>query len=75
VNKILFFLLIAFAVYWLLRRPSRRDADTGRPAAPRPEAMIACARCGLHVPRSESVEAAGRHYCCAEHRRLDAGDN
>jgi uncharacterized protein len=75
VSKLLIFVLIAVAVYLLLRRPSRRNVDDGRRAAPAPEPMVACARCGLHVPRSESVEAAGRHYCCPEHRRLDAGDS
>jgi uncharacterized protein len=74
VSKLLIFVLIAVAVYLLLR-PSRRNVDDGRPAAPAPEPMVACARCGLHVPRSESVEAAGRHYCCPEHQRLDAGES
>ena len=72
-GKLLFFALIAVAVYWLLRKP-QGNADRGQQAPPAPERMVACARCGLHVPRSESVEAAGRHYCCQEHRRLDAGD-
>jgi uncharacterized protein len=75
VSKLLFFVLIAVAVYLLLRRPSRRSADEETRATPAPEPMVACARCGLHVPRSESVETAGRHYCCQEHRRLDAGDS
>lgn len=74
VSKLLFLVLIAFAVYWLLRSLRSKDA-ADRPPAPRsPEAMVSCARCGLHIPRSESIEAAGRHYCCQEHRRLDAGD-
>jgi uncharacterized protein len=74
--KLIFFLLVAWVVYWLLRS-SRRSGDAGRaepPPPPSPEAMVACARCGLHVPRSESVESAGRHYCCPEHQRLDAGE-
>jgi len=30
--------------------------------------MVACAHCGLHLPRAEALEHAHRHYCCAEHR-------
>ena len=32
------------------------------------EQMVACAHCGLHLPRAEALEHAHRHYCCAEHR-------
>jgi uncharacterized protein len=73
-SKLLFFILIAVAVYLLLR-PSRGDGQVRRRRDPAPEPMVACARCGLHIPKGESVEADGRHYCCPEHRRLDAGDS
>jgi uncharacterized protein len=73
-SKLLFFILIAVAVYWLLR-PSPGEGKSRRRAGPAAEPMVACARCGLHVPASESVEADGRHYCCQEHRRLGAGDS
>ncbi len=44
-------------------RPSRR--------APGPQAMVACAHCGLHLPGPDALEGeGGRHYCSAEHRRL-----
>jgi uncharacterized protein len=74
VSKLLFFILVAVAVYWLLR-PSRDEGPPRHRAGSAAEPMVACARCGLHVPRSESVEADGRHYCCAEHRRLGSGDS
>jgi uncharacterized protein len=32
--------------------------------------MVECAHCGLHLPRSEAIEAAGQSYCSAEHRAL-----
>lgn len=42
------------------RRPRRRGQ-----AAP----MLACAHCGLHLPRDEAVtDAAGRAYCSPAHR-------
>jgi hypothetical protein len=35
--------------------------------------MLPCAQCGVHAPSSEMLrDAAGRAYCCEEHRRLHA---
>jgi uncharacterized protein len=34
--------------------------------------MLACARCGMHVPQAEAlIDSAGRPYCGVPHR--DAG--
>lgn len=57
-----------------------RSAAPRRPAAPPPPAppatpqpMLACARCGLHLPRHEAfLDDAGQPFCGAEHRRLGA---
>jgi uncharacterized protein len=72
--KAIFFLLVVFAVYLLLRLGRRaRPEEKSRGSAPNsvPEVMVSCARCGLHIPASESLPASGRYYCCEEHRRLD----
>ncbi len=43
--------------------------DRARPAAPQP--MIACARCGLHLPREDALDdGRGRLFCSAQHRDL-----
>ena len=70
-GKLIFLLLFGYLLYRLLR---------GKPRpAPRPrprvegEVMVACARCGLHVPVGESLEAEGRRYCCREHLTSDGG--
>ena len=73
-GKLIFILLAAVIVYLLLRTrrsPAREDDTTKRPASP--EAMVECAHCGLHVPLGESLEFAGRRYCCEDHRRLGGG--
>ncbi len=45
-----------------------------RRPAPGPQPMVACARCGLHLPQADAVEGeGGRHYCSPEHRRLGPG--
>ncbi len=79
--RILVWLGLLVAVWWWLRRrllpgPPRgapgAQASRGRRTLARPEEMIDCARCGLHLPASEALrDSAGRPYCCAEHR--DAG--
>ncbi|MFO1212374.1 MAG: PP0621 family protein [Paenacidovorax caeni] len=69
--------LLVFAVLglaWALwrnkhRTPPPPPSSTARtPAQSAPQAMVACAHCGLHLPRAEALEHAHRHYCCAEHR-------
>ena len=64
--------LVVLAV-WLLRRALRDK--TPPPARPAVEGeLVACARCGLNLPRAEAREAAGRLYCGEEHARLGPGE-
>lgn len=72
------YLLVVLAVVlllWMLfgRSRTRRSGGEARPPRPDsgPEAMSRCARCGVHLPRSEALLSGGQVYCCAEHR--DAG--
>jgi uncharacterized protein len=68
--------LVAVAVgLWLLfGRASRRGSvgsgrsgRSGRPAADA-EAMIACAHCGVHLPRGDAVADGALIYCSEAHR-------
>jgi uncharacterized protein len=65
-GRVLFFLLIGVLI-WLLWRGSLRV--TGRGAhgelrkTERGEDMVVCARCGVHLPRSEAREEQGRLVC------------
>lgn len=43
----------------------RRDA-----AAPEGEVMLACAHCGLHLPRSDALPGRGGVYCSEGHRAI-----
>ena len=73
-----FLLLIALAIFaYLLLKGLRRDAkqqDSVPPSHARdeavPEDMVRCARCGVHLPRSESFTSRGKFFCSDEHRRL-----
>ncbi len=82
-RNILLFILFLIGLYYVrraLRRPGapgpQADREAGETASERGappaeiEQMVACVRCGLHVPESEGVRGAGGFYCSEEHRRL-----
>ena len=79
--------VIAIAVlvfFWLLRRALGARKSGGQPAdakeGKKSEAvpdLVACAHCGVHLPRSEALRAADGDasgpvplYCSEEHLRL-----
>ena len=76
-SRILFWIVLGLVAYAALRwwQRQRRNAPGGAPprAAAAGESMVACAICGLNVPRSEAVLAGTRAYCCEEHRRRGGG--
>ena len=78
-------LLIAVAVVVLiamlrstLRRGARKSEQPAPPPpppadVPRVEDMVACAHCGVHLPRGEAVAADdGALFCGEPHRLADA---
>jgi len=77
VAKLLTILVLGILVYLIVSR-MRRGADrsvppprapSDRSATGRPEDMVRCAVCGVHLPRSESFTSRGQFYCTDEHRR------
>lgn len=66
--KYLLLLAVVLLVLGVLR--SRRTPGAGRPqAGPGPaQHMLACAHCGVHIPRTEALLLRGQPYCCAQHR-------
>jgi uncharacterized protein len=67
---IVLILLVVLAV-WLIRRALRATQTKERP--PVQGDLVACARCGVHLPRSEARLADGKLFCGEEHARLGAG--
>jgi uncharacterized protein len=74
--RLLIYVALIALVWWIVRsrtragRPPERPGEAASP--PQAERMVDCARCGVHLPSSETVaDTAGRSYCCAAHR--DAG--
>ena len=72
VARLLVWLAVAAAVWWLLRaRPRVSAPPPAQGAARAAEEMVDCASCGLHFPASEAVRDGARLFCCSAHR--DAG--
>lgn len=71
--KFLLWLVIgALFVMWLVRGKKTPPAPPPRPAADdrdSAESMLQCAHCGIHIPASEAVrDAAGTAFCSEAHR-------
>ncbi|MFY3385786.1 PP0621 family protein [Paracidovorax sp. MALMAid1276] len=65
---VLVVLLVAFGI-WRSRRVSG-DAPRQPRAPALPQDMLACAHCGVHIPRSDALMRGQDAYCSAEHQRL-----
>jgi uncharacterized protein len=63
-------LAVALLLWWVFgRAPREAKPPRARPPADgNAEPMVECARCGLHLPRSDALAARGLHYCSAAHR-------
>lgn len=68
-GKILFFLVVVFALLFAVRlynarsnTPPRRR-DDGTPPTHGNEPMVRCVNCGVYLPRSESLLIGGKLYC------------
>jgi len=65
--------IVALAVLWLLLRGlvrrAKGDGESPRKAPPAsPQAMLACAHCGVHLPRDEALPGRGGVFCGEAHR-------
>jgi uncharacterized protein len=77
--KFILLMVVVGVVLWMISSRSRKGGPpvsppvsppARKPAVPSP--MLACARCGMHVPQAEALtDSAGLPYCSVPHR--DAG--
>jgi len=69
--KFLLFLAVVLAGVWLWRSGRAADAPPKRQAQepPRPQDMVSCAWCGVHIPQSDAVAGRSGVYCCADHHQ------
>jgi uncharacterized protein len=78
VGRLIFWLLFGFAAWLLIRKLRQSGAMPGampgespksRPRDDKPvENMVACARCGLHLPESDAIKRGSEYFCSEEHR-------
>lgn len=68
-SRLIFLIAIVAAIY-LLVRSYRKNASLRDETAIKEvtEDMVRCAHCGVHLPKSESVQAAGAFFCSTAHR-------
>jgi uncharacterized protein len=67
--KIVVFVIAVVVLLWLLRGTTtrrRRHRETAQ--SPSPQPMIACAYCGVHLPRDEALPGRGGVFCGDAHR-------
>ena len=66
-TRILFLLVIAFLIYLVIRgfirSQTKDEGNVPTATSAKGEDMVACARCGVNLPRSEAREEAGRLVC------------
>ena len=60
-------LLCCFLVRASLRR--KREERSRKADVAKPEDMVRCVQCGIHLPRGESLMVRGQTFCCAEHQQ------
>ena len=75
--KFLFFLLVALLVVWVVKRTRMSPpSGTAKPEGESsPTEMVACAHCGIHLPRAEAVSGQKSLYCSTEHRSAAQDSN
>jgi len=67
--KIVLFLIAVFVLLWLLRGGARGRSRPPQPGpAGQPQPMLACAQCGIHLPRDEALPGRGGVFCGEAHR-------
>lgn len=64
-GRILFWLLIAVLFWWFVKGllKSRMRDEAPHAHTVQGEDMVACARCGVNMPRSDAREEAGKYFC------------
>jgi uncharacterized protein len=78
-GKFIVLLAVVFLIVWLVRggRPGRSaPPPPSAPSAPPPPAnasatpdtIVACAQCGLHLPKTDALPGRGGVFCGEAHR-------
>ena len=70
--KFVLFVLALLLLLWLIKGSITRrmppPPPRGGPAGGEPQPMVACAQCGVHLPRHEALPGRGGVFCGEAHR-------
>ena len=75
-GKFIVLLVVVFLIVWLVRggRPGRAAPPAPSAAPPpanapaTPDTIVACAHCGLHLPKADALPGRGGVFCGEAHR-------
>jgi uncharacterized protein len=67
-SRLILLVVLIAAIYLLLKFYRRGVTKNDEPA--QVEAMVRCEQCGVHLPKSESVQADGNYFCSDAHNRI-----
>lgn len=79
-TRLIIIIVVVVAVIWLLRRAIAGPGGAKPGAIPPADAgeqkgeLVACAQCGVNLPKTEARSAGGLFYCSEEHWRLGPRD-
>ena len=70
-GKLVVLIALVFIGFWLLKRALQRSSRD-EPAEQKPITgdLVACAHCGLNLPRSEARAVGAQLFCSEDHARL-----
>lgn len=68
--RLIILIALVATVFWLWRKLTRKaPAKPDEPAPP----MVRCARCGVHVPQKQALQADQQWYCSQAHLEQGSG--
>lgn len=73
-GKFIVLLVIVALIVWIARGGrGRKPVAPPPPADALPDTMVACAQCGVHLPKAEALPGRGGAFCCEAHRAAFEG--
>ncbi len=69
-GKFLLLIAVFIIAYMVIKSGARRRDWPKQSPGSVAEDMVRCKVCGVHLPRSESLEFRDEYFCSEEHRRI-----